>query len=237
MKISHSNPDWVRFLNALRLTKLEYGLKLPFALIGLATMIIFPLCLIFSNQGIISKGAAALFTAPLVLLSIVLMRLHNWAEQRANYMRALCTLDMHSDTIGPVLEVIYSTSRGNKRLVIFLEELLRKLVIRLERVDLDLLDDRQIEQIRAIIGKGLVDATLQSLERGEPMPPWQRYGNAKPCWRPWREDEWWDQTWMPFFNELSNEEQAAYFDRYGAPEEWREWIVVSISLSGRHKQA
>ncbi len=46
---------------------------------------------------------------------------------------------------------------------------------------------------------------------------------------------WYLQVWRPFWIRLSEEEQLAYVDKWGAPSEWREYLLHPDRWFGQSK--
>lgn len=56
------------------------------------------------------------------------------------------------------------------------------------------------------------------------LPPWLVYPNNDPWWSGWRQghsEEWLLKTWLPFWQQLNQEEQKTYLIQYPPPnEDW-----------------
>ena len=58
------------------------------------------------------------------------------------------------------------------------------------------------------------------------QPPWLEYPGNESFWGGWRQgggEAWLVNTWFPFWNQLTQEEQRAYLEQYPPPDE--DWLL------------
>jgi hypothetical protein len=60
------------------------------------------------------------------------------------------------------------------------------------------------------------------------LPPWSRFPGAEPTWSGWRQgvsEAWLVDTWLPFWQRLTEAERDAFLEASPPPsEEWREQL-------------
>jgi hypothetical protein len=70
-----------------------------------------------------------------------------------------------------------------------------------------------------------------SLNRsGDVFPPWIAFPDSNPIsnlWGQGNSEYWMYNVWTPFLATMPEPECMAYFDRWNAPEEWREWVTAA----------
>src|SRR5205823_642628 len=107
----------------------------------------------------------------------------------------------------------------------------------LERNDIALLNDEQLDRLRTVVDADLADGLRLAREYKDAIPPWVwapgSESTSSGAWRQGAGELWLDSIWLPFWQGLTVEQRVRYVERWKIPENWTFYPAIRDGISPR----